>query len=227
VDAEFIPGNSGSPIINKHDEIVGVATFIKSIDKNVEDWIINNTRYQKARRFATRLDGPIKWIPLHPQVLKNSEHAFHEHNKFIDEANEVILLFSKTPGAHLIEESIQNRYLKNWVKKTNSVNLKLREQISDYQKQFFRTNKEVEKWSKEVDYTLLSQWLGQVRSLIHLSKSRRAQLKMSFAIIPPIGYYSEKKIQLTASYDALVLGLENFAKYVNEHRSELSADLLR
>ena len=54
VSAEFVCGNSGSPImLRKTGEVLGVATFVRW---EAPDWVTANTRFADVRRFGVRLD---------------------------------------------------------------------------------------------------------------------------------------------------------------------------
>jgi hypothetical protein len=67
VDIDFVQGNSGSPIINRDGYVMGIATYAtKSMNY---DWITEGTRFEKARRFGTRLDIPIAWNKVSPKAL--------------------------------------------------------------------------------------------------------------------------------------------------------------
>jgi hypothetical protein len=60
VNANFVRGNSGSPIIDNESGIVlGVASYI-SRPTNPDDWTLSQTRYANPRRYGYRLDN-ITW----------------------------------------------------------------------------------------------------------------------------------------------------------------------
>jgi hypothetical protein len=67
VNAEFIPGNSGSPILHvPSGKVIGIATYLT---KRYEEFSGDNARTDKAavatvRRFGYRIDGIQKWEPV-------------------------------------------------------------------------------------------------------------------------------------------------------------------
>lgn len=65
VNAPFIPGNSGSPIVHeKTGKVIGVATYIlvHGVDRGAKDGIS-----EQARRFGYRLDSVKAWEPMNWQ----------------------------------------------------------------------------------------------------------------------------------------------------------------
>ena len=57
-NAGFVRGNSGSPLLDKNGEVIGVATYAIKLDQ--DDWTRAGTRFADVRRFATRIDH-VKW----------------------------------------------------------------------------------------------------------------------------------------------------------------------
>lgn len=62
VSAQFVSGNSGSPIVNTNGHVIAVATYVMR-DNNPEDWVKQGTRFAQVRRFGMRLND-IKWTDL-------------------------------------------------------------------------------------------------------------------------------------------------------------------
>ena len=62
VSAQFVNGNSGSPVIDRHGLVVGVATYLTNYT-NANDWVKKDTRFNGVRRFATRL-VEMPWLPV-------------------------------------------------------------------------------------------------------------------------------------------------------------------
>jgi hypothetical protein len=52
-DAEFVAGNSGSPML-LDGKVAGIATFAQMFNQS---WVTEGTRFTKVRRFATRIDN--------------------------------------------------------------------------------------------------------------------------------------------------------------------------
>jgi hypothetical protein len=65
VTAQFVHGNSGSPILNDQNEVVGVATFAQKLSP---DSLSANTRFTSIRRYGIKLSAVMagNWIPVSP-----------------------------------------------------------------------------------------------------------------------------------------------------------------
>lgn len=62
VTAEFVPGNSGSPIVHaKSGMVIGIATYLTVRDKK---WLSEDNAQAKIRRFGYRLDSVTTWQPI-------------------------------------------------------------------------------------------------------------------------------------------------------------------
>ena len=59
VDAMFVSGNSGSPVIDTNANVIGVATFA-TYYADKKDWTKKDTRFNDVRRFALRLSS-VEW----------------------------------------------------------------------------------------------------------------------------------------------------------------------
>lgn len=60
LSAQFIPGNSGSPVLRSDGKVIGIATF--GYDAyNPADRFKRGTRFNGVRRFALRIPEDIKW----------------------------------------------------------------------------------------------------------------------------------------------------------------------
>ncbi len=66
VSAEFVSGNSGSPVLNLDREVIGIASFVRFSAPSEEDEENEEKRFEsKTRRFCYRLTGvtfaPVNW----------------------------------------------------------------------------------------------------------------------------------------------------------------------
>ncbi|MEA3186200.1 MAG: serine protease Do [Chthoniobacter sp.] len=82
IDAQFVPGNSGSPIIHlKTGQVIGVATYL--IVQDVDP--VSGKPNHKIRRFGYRLDTTKNWQPVNWAVF-NTEAATMEKIEALTDA---------------------------------------------------------------------------------------------------------------------------------------------
>lgn len=124
VDAAFVPGNSGSPIIHvKTGKIIGIATFatIKKMDGFGKDSKFNNVE----RRFGYRLDNVSTW-------RETTWPAFSR------EASLVSLQIKRTSDIwDLAKDISQNGEIKEWTKHLARDNT-ISKNVGDFQKALSR-----------------------------------------------------------------------------------------
>lgn len=79
VSSSFVNGNSGSPVIDSHGMVVGVATYLTNYT-NANDWVKKDTRFNGVRRYATRLVDmpwfPIAWAEYRRQIREFNDFEF-------------------------------------------------------------------------------------------------------------------------------------------------------
>ncbi|MGF1450529.1 MAG: serine protease [Opitutales bacterium] len=81
VDAEFVPGNSGSPIIHKPSgSVIGIASYLRVMDRSAP-WHDRAKEDSKTRRFGFRLDGNIQWDAV---TIADFHRQASEFNDFVD-----------------------------------------------------------------------------------------------------------------------------------------------
>lgn len=87
INAGFVSGNSGSPIIS-HGKVIGVATFVTQHKKN---WINAGTRFSEVRRFGVRVDNML-WA----NFAEINVEKYHQELQLLGEAqHEVELVVSR------------------------------------------------------------------------------------------------------------------------------------
>jgi len=108
VSCEFIPGNSGGPILNEKGNVVGIASFLTR-NTSMAEWIKTGTRFDKARRFAYRVNDGITWsrIPFKQFVSESTQvEAMRELPEFFGDALTQMLY-------HSLQSQISNPFPTN------------------------------------------------------------------------------------------------------------------
>jgi len=59
IDARFVQGNSGSPIVDNDGGVVGVATYLMHLEEP-QSWVKAGTRFNNVRRFGLRISN-VSW----------------------------------------------------------------------------------------------------------------------------------------------------------------------
>jgi len=84
VSAQFIPGNSGGPIITGSGGVVAVATYVAR-ESGIPDWIKSGTRFKGTRRFGVRVSDNIQWTPMPLTLFETQSAKISQTDDLIDE----------------------------------------------------------------------------------------------------------------------------------------------
>lgn len=87
-DAEFVRGNSGSPIINVAGEVIAIATYVTRTAPGT-DWVADNTRFTSTRRFGTRLTD-MNWTVVEPPDLQKQVSTLADVDRLIRDVFSII-----------------------------------------------------------------------------------------------------------------------------------------
>jgi len=60
LQADFVAGNSGSPVVNSKGNVIGIATYA-TYSPPGSSWVEMGTRFSSVRRFAIRADKDFEW----------------------------------------------------------------------------------------------------------------------------------------------------------------------
>ncbi len=117
VDAGYVQGNSGSPIIlSKTGTVIGVATFAVNSPK---DWLAQGTRFSGVRRFGERLDtlAPNDLQKLVPRRFGQDCAALNQAAKSLELTVLLIRDLLSTPA--LVESAYTNAAMRRIVREWN------------------------------------------------------------------------------------------------------------
>lgn len=87
VSAEFVGGNSGSPIVNRDGAVVGVATYL--VRQGASSWQTAGTRFEKTRRFGTRLTERQRWVEVPARQFLRATHVLADAETFLVDCREI------------------------------------------------------------------------------------------------------------------------------------------
>lgn len=136
VSCEIIPGNSGGPVINDKNQVVGVASYIVkptalAISKNMSEtfsasklaWLedklkeVKGTRYEDTRRFAIPLKDVV-WQKFSLENFRKESAEFVERRSLYHRLDKIISM--SLDGTVKISETMGEPVLeKRWVQKYN------------------------------------------------------------------------------------------------------------
>lgn len=213
LNSDFIKGNSGSPVLNEANEVIGVATYLVAADEGEDNWVTEKTRFVKARRFATRFTEDIEWVAMDSKSMRSGHQAFEGHFVYIDEMIKLLWTFAPKPDAQMVESSCTNLNLRSWIRQTNMMNKN------------FGAQEQAIRYTTQVQYDVGIEMLAadrlagynlQIQRLNLLTKRQLMQLQRDARRLPEVGCYPEQIKELETQYKILIDGLELTSRYLAE-----------
>lgn len=137
VSAEFVSGNSGSPVLNDKQQVVGVASYVHFSE--------DEEGKETSKRYCFRLDGS-KWAAVDWKKY-NEEYGkeYRETEALIDSIFNIILSWGDDPYGY-VPSDYKDYDLQKWAKDHNGMVNK----ITRLSEQGTATQKEVDKINKQI-----------------------------------------------------------------------------
>lgn len=158
VNAEFVSGNSGSPVLDVRQNVIGIASYVRVTweppknddDKDTASDSEDDSEDEeeelesKTRRFCYRLDD-LKWMPVKWKAYNQKYGKLYRNSEALAEnVFEIINVWSSSPLEKIPETDSMARDIATWVKKHNDI-------ISRYQRRKYNQNSFVNAYSESLE----------------------------------------------------------------------------
>jgi hypothetical protein len=112
-DAGFIPGHSGSPMVNSDNQVMGIASYISIPTTNV---LNQDTPFTETRRIGYRVDNVPGWIPVSASWFMKESQKLKEHENNIFAVLAVVAAWAQDPIlTKLPQDDRLPRQLNSWI----------------------------------------------------------------------------------------------------------------
>ncbi len=113
VTADFVSGNSGSPVLNQDKEVIGIASYVS--------WKTDKDDNTVTRRFCYRLTdelwGPVNWKKYNDKYGK----LYRENEALIDSIFEAATTWFGNPFSRMSFENHKDSGLRRWADEHNNM----------------------------------------------------------------------------------------------------------
>lgn len=106
VDAQFVSGNSGSPVLNARNKVLAVASFVSRAGST--NWVNSGTRFTETRRFGARLQGA-QWLPITPRRLYEESSILNDLDTFLRDSATIVNMLHERNFTDLVQLAVQQR----------------------------------------------------------------------------------------------------------------------
>jgi len=119
VSAEFISGNSGSPVLNIDQKVLGIASYVRESNTHA---MKEGTKFEnRTRRFCYRLAGN-QWKPVNwKKYNEKYGNSYHQNRMFTDGIIELFINWGDTPMERVSIKENPEQSLISWTKSHNAI----------------------------------------------------------------------------------------------------------
>jgi len=119
VSSEFVSENSGSPVLNISQEVLGIASYVRESNTHA---MKEGTKFEdRTRRFCYRLTGN-QWKPVNWKKYNDKYGKFYrQHAMFTDGVIELLINWGDTPKDRVGITENPEQSLVSWIESLNAM----------------------------------------------------------------------------------------------------------
>jgi len=205
VSAEFVSGNSGSPVLDKNKKVIAIASYVRFLDQKKS----KKGKKQKlvVQRFCYRLTGT-KWRHVDwKKYNKKYGKAYLKNEKLIDNIFEIAQLWYLKPFGTFPSKEYTSLDLKKWAKNHNQ----MVNRVNRIMKKGAITQHELDNTNKQIRKDLMD----SVEAFSDVCKSHARKMRF---------FSNQKELTgfLRKSFLRLAVRLEMTSKNLDEFKQSLT-----